>query len=343
MTVSSNVKFYEWGSHNSNGDSALPLTDEQRQVFQRIITTNDSSVSVSDQLIASGEGFYDPSKFYKIASDVNKTHIASPALYSHNEQLIDRGDYYFSSGNFTVWPNPSGEQGQRHSASWWDVSGIYFSPDIHGSIYYSCPTLPADNAAALFLFDDLDSDYYFANGSGQLSVNKKYLLWVTGRQVVQFGIFNYGRKKQKTIQVPLGYDESNNKTIYKEELLDYYYSHFSNADHDQLNGGVEDFQLFTTYIHYIPRLKNENQDSHGKVETRLDKLNEIPFLANAKSVYLYSVYGSDNTFIPGLRSPGPPFPPADRPDGEVESKDFNYHTQDELDSKFSNISGLLGL
>ena len=353
MTFPSNSKFYEWGNHSSKGDSALPLTDQQKQLFQRIITTNSSPVSVNEQIVASGEGFLDPNKFYRIAQNTASgvsfpgPHLSSPALYPHSQASeIERGNYYYSSGNFTLWPNPNGQAGDdddRYSAYWWDVSGIYFSPDIYNEKYYAYPTLPDGNAASIFLFDELDHDLYSSTGDPSISTSKKYLLWINQRNLVQFGIFNYGSKKGKTIQIPLGYDEDNNKTIYKDEIRDYYYSHFSNGNHDALNGGVEDFQLFTTYVHYIPRLKSASEDSHGKVQTRLDRLNEIPFLANTKSVYLYSVYGLDNTFIPILRSPGPPFPPAERPDGEVESKDSNYHTQEELDSKFSKVSGLLGL
>ena len=59
-------------------------------------------------------------------------------------------------------------------------------------------------------------------------------------------------------------------------------------------------------------------------------------------MYLYSVYGSNNLFVPVFTSPKLPFPPAKRDDEEVESEDKEYNTQEELQEKFNAVSGLLG-
>ena len=380
MTTPSNSTFYQWGYHDPSKDPVLPMSDEQRKILERIITTNDGSVRIGYQLLPSGEGFDDPSKYYNIAldqdvsdgSDKRPIHsgiISAPALYPHDPDgtglRIDRGNYYFSSGNYTVWPSPSGDD--RYSAYWWDVSGVYFSPDTHKELYYACPVLPSGNAAAILLFDDLDHDVYFDTGEIKINQNKKYLLWLDGKNVDQMGIFHYGRELNKIIEIPVGYDRKNRKHVYEDENRKYYYSHFSNADHSKVDKGFEDFQIFYTYIHYIPRLKNENQLTHEKVVDNLSNLNEIPFISNAKSVYLYSVYGdgkfrdlqaqdwtgvnfSDNSYSPKgipsnfhnvLRSPVPPFPPGKR--GEEESEDQEYNSEEDLQEKFNTVSGLLGL
>ena len=112
---------------------------------------------------------------------------------------------------------------------------------------------------------------------------------------------------------------------------------------------------------------NANQNTHDRVVNDLDDLNEIPFISNAKSVYLYSVYGAgkfknleaqdwtgvniwDSSYSPKgiasdfhgiLDSPAPPFPPAER--GEKESEDQEYNSEEELQQKFDAVSGLLGL
>lgn len=353
MTTPSNYKFYEWGYHNPPDDPKnpiLPLTDEQRKIFERIIQTTGDPFYVGQPLLASGEGLNDSGVPYNIGYDSSEEHYSAPALYPYDPGdtglKINKGAYYWSSGTMTVWPSPSGsdEDEERYSAYWWDASGLYFAPSVYGEAYYSYPLVDTENAATIFLFDDLDHSYWQNTGSGQYNNNRKYLLWINGdHQVDQFGIFHFGRYKTKTVSVPLGYDSVNNRSIYKKEDRPYYYSHFSNADHDKVNGGVASFELFTTYIHYIPRMINEFQLTHEKVVNRTDRLNEIPFLANTKSVYLYSVYGSDNTFIPVLRTPRSPFPPVARPDGNEESKEQSYYGKDVLDSKFASVSGLLGL
>ena len=335
MTTPSNSTFYQWGYHDPNKDPILPLSNEQREILERVITTTDGSVEIGYQLLPSGEGADDPSKYYTVALDNNKTHISAPALYPHDPNLrIDRGNHYFSSGNYTVWPSPSGQD--RYSAAWWDASGIYFSPDIYNETYYAYPTLPSENGASIILFDDLDHDLYLASGIAANNTNKKYLLWTT-KNNDQFSIFNFGSLLQKQIDIPVGYSNRDKKYFYSTENRNYYYSHFSNANHDKVDKGFEDFQIFYTYIHYIPKLKNENQKTHERVE----ESNEIPFLSNAKSVYLYSVYGLDNLFVPILRAPSLPFSPSER--GEEETKDKEYNTDEELKEKFEAVSGLLGL
>lgn len=366
MTTPSNSTFYQWGYHDPNKDPILPLSNEQREILERVITTTDGSVEIGYQLLPSGEGADDPSKYYTVALDNDKTHISAPALYPHDPNLrIDRGNHYFSSGNYTVWPSPDGQD--RYSAYWWDVSGIYFSPDLHNETYYACPTLPSGNVAAIILFDDLDHESYFDTGEVKINEDKKYLLWLDGRNVDQMGIFHYGRELNKIVEIPIGYIKRKNKHLYEEENRKYYYSHFSNADHNKVDKGFEDFQIFYTYIHYIPRLKNANQKTHEKVVDDLSRLNEIPFLSNSKSVYLYSVYGAgkfkdlqaqdwtnvnfwDSSYSPVgiasdfhnvLDSPAPPFPPQKR--GEEESEDQEYNSDEELQEKFNAVSGLLGL
>ena len=339
MTTPSNDTFYQWGYHDPSKDPILPMSDEQRLIFERLISTPGGSVAVGYQLLPSGEGFDDSSKFYNIALDDDKSHISAPALNPHDPNetglRIDRGNYYFSSGNYTIWPSPSGQD--RYSAYWWDASGIYFSPDLHNQTYYSCPTLPSGNAAAIILFDDLDHESYFGTGEVKINENKKYLLWLNGRNVDQFGILHNGRKLEKIVKIPFGYSKRSKKYFYKDESIPYYYSHFSNADHNKIDKGFEDFQIFYKYIHYIPKLKNEDQLTHEIIEDS----NEIPFLSNAKSVYLYSVYGFDNFFVPILRAPTLPFPPAER--GEKESQEKEYNSDEELQQKFDAVSGLLGL
>lgn len=340
MTSPSNETFYQWGYHNPSKDPILPLSEEQRTIFEKIISTTDGEVRVGYELLPSGEGLQDPSKYYVVATDPDKTHISAPALYPHPNgtgDIIDRGNYYFSSGNYTVWPNPVGQD--RYSAYWWDVSGIYFTPDIYGSGYASYPTASRDNVASILLFDDLDHDAYWGSGIIKINTDKKYLLWLTGRNVDQMSIFHYGKNVNKTIQIPLSYNEKKNKTIFSDQTVRYFYSHFSNATHEIIDKGFDDFQIFYNYIHYIPKLKNENQLTHEIAE----ESNQIPFLSNAKSVYLYSVYGSNNLFVPVLRAPSLPFPPAKREDEDVESKDLEYYTQEELEEKFNAVSGLLGL
>lgn len=369
MTTPSNDTFYQWGYHDPSKDPILPMSDEQRTIFERIITTNDTDVRIGYQLLPSGEGFDDPSKFYNVALDENKSHISAPALYPHDPNVrIDRGNYYFSSGNYTIWPSPSGQD--RYSAYWWDVSGIYFSPDLHNQTYYSCPTLPDGNAAAIILFDDLDHESYFDTGEVKINENKKYLLWLNGRNVDQMGIFHYGRELNKIIEIPVGYSRKKREYIYKDEERKYYYSHFSNADHDGVQKGFENFDIFYTYIHYIPRTKGANYLTHEgfvDVEGRLERLNQIPFLSNSKSVYLYSTYGAgkfrnlqaqdwtnvnpwDNSYSPVgiasdfhnvLQHPATPFPPAERDEEESEEKEYN--SDEELQQKFDAVSGLLGL
>lgn len=380
MTIPSNSTFYQWGYHDPGKDPILPLSDEQKKIFERVISVDGGSVRVGSELLPSGEGFDDPSKFYNIAldqdvsdgSDKRPIHsgiISAPALYPHDPNgtglRIDRGNYYFSSGNYTVWPSPSGDD--RYSAYWWDVSGVYFSPDTHKELYYACPVLPSGNAAAILLFDDLDHDVYFDTGEIKINKNKKYLLWLDGKNVDQMGIFHYGRELNKIIEIPVGYDRKNRKHVYQDKNRKYYYSHFSNADHDKVDKGFEDFQIFYTYIHYIPRLKGFQQGTHQKVVEDLSKLNQIPFLSNARSVYLYSVYGAgkfknltsqnwtdvnifDSVYSPTtsssnfhnvLGSPIPPFPQVDRDDTESEEEEYN--SEEDLQEKFNTVSGLLGL
>ena len=368
MTTPSNSTFYQWGYHDPGKDPILPLSNEQREILERVITTTDGSVEIGYQLLPSGEALQDPSKYYNIAIDSDKSHISAPALYPHDPEgtglRIDRGNHYFSSGNYTVWPSPNGQD--RYSAYWWDVSGIYFSPDIYNETYYAYPTLPSGNGASIILFDDLDHDLYLASGIAANNTNKKYLLWLTGRNVDQMGMFHHGRQLNKIIKIPVTYSKRQGEYVYKEEERKYYYSHFSNADHDKVDKGFEDFRIFYTYIHYIPKLKNANQKTHEKVVNDLSNLNEIPFLSNAKSVYLYSVYGAgkfkdlqaqdwtsvnfwDSSYSPVgiasdfhnvLDSPAPPFPPRKR--GEKESEDQEYNSEEELQQKFDAVSGLLG-
>jgi hypothetical protein len=352
MTIPSNNTFYQWGYHDPSKDPVLPLSEEQKTIFERLISTPGGSVAVGYQLLPSGEGFEDASKYYNVALDQDVVDgkkpsssgiISAPALYPHDPAQtglrIDRGNHYFSSGNYTVWPSPSGQD--RYSAYWWDVSGIYFTSDIYGGTYSAFPTLPEGNAASLILFDDLDHDAYFSTGEVKINESRKYLLWITGNNVDQFGILHNGRELEKIVKIPIGYSKRDKKYLYKDEERKYYYSHFSNADHDKVDKGFEDFQIFYTYIHYIPKLKNENQNTHDRVVNDLDDLNQIPFLSNAKSVYLYSVYGLDNFFVPILRAPSLPFPPSER--GEEETKDQEYNTEEELKEKFEAVSGLLGL
>ena len=354
MTTPSNSTFYQWGYHDPSKDPVLPMSDEQRKTLERIITTSDGSVAVGYQLLPSGEGFDDPSKYYNIAldqdvsdgSDKRQIHsgiISAPALYPHDPDgaglRIDRGNYYFSSGNYTVWPSPNGDD--RYSAYWWDVSGIYFTSDIYGGAYSTLPTLPSGNAASLVLFDDLDQEAYWGSGLVRANNDKKYLLWLDGKNVDQFGILHNGRELEKIVKIPVGYSKRTKEYLYKDQSTKYYYSLFSNADHDKIDKGFENFQIFYNYIHYIPRLKNQNQSTHDKVVNDLTNLNEIPFISNARSVYLYSVYGLNNLFIPILRAPSLPFPPAER--GEEESEDQEYNSEEDLQKKFNAVSGLLGL
>lgn len=366
MTIPSNEKFYNWGYHNpvnTDKNPILPLSDDQRQKFQRLVQTQDGSLEIDPYMLASGVAGNNGDNYYEIASDQYKTHISAPALYPHDPTVrIDRGNYYYSSGNLTVWPNPEGQE--RYSAYWWDTSGIYFAPDIYGSGYSAYPTLPKDNQAAIILFDDLDQELYWGSGQVQINSNRKYLLWLgASRNIDQFGIFNYGRREFKTVKFPVFYNKKKKKYIYQDADIPYYYSHFSNADHNIIDKGFEDFQIFYTYIHYIPKLKNENQLTHERV----DGVNEIPFVSNAKSVYLYSVYGGkkfrdlqaqnwssvnhwDKIYSPQgiasdfhsvLKSPVPPFPPAER--GGEESEEQEYNSKEELQKKFNAVSGLLGL
>lgn len=341
MTTPSNDKFYRWGYHDPEKDAVLPMTDEQRELVLRIIEINpeyndgESQVVIGSTFLPSGEANSDSSKFYSVDFDLSKKHISAPALYPHPDGTgnpIDRGNYYWSSGNFTVWPNPTGEG--RYSAAWWDASGVYFSPDVN-DVYYGYPLTDPNNSATIVLFDDLDHDLYFASGIARSNTDRKYILWLTENKT-QFGMLHYGRQLKKNIKNPLGYIDRAGKYLYTKKEKLYYYSHFSNADHDKVDKGFEDFQIFYNYIHYIPELKNANQLTHEKVEGS----NEIPFLSNAKSVYLYSVYGNDSAFIPVLRSPSPPFPPAER--GDQESQDNEYNSEEELQQKFDAVSGLLG-
>ena len=238
MTTPSNSTFYQWGYHDPNKDPILPLSNEQREILERVITTTDGSVEIGYQLLPSGEGADDPSKYYTVALDNNKTHISAPALYPHDPNLrIDRGNHYFSSGNYTVWPSPSGQD--RYSAAWWDASGIYFSPDIYNETYYAYPTLPSENGASIILFDDLDHDLYLASGIAANNTNKKYLLWTT-KNNDQFSIFNFGSLLQKQIDIPVGYSNRDKKYFYSTENRNYYYSHFSNANHDKVDKGFEE-------------------------------------------------------------------------------------------------------
>jgi hypothetical protein len=373
MTQPSNEKFYQWGYHDpdpkNTKDPILPLTDEQRKIFERVISVNDGFVKIGSELLPSGEGLYDTTRCYNIDLDVDSVHISAPALYPHDPQGVgvraDRGNYYFSSGNYTVWPNPSGEDpDKRYSAYWWDVSGIYFSPNIYGDGYFAYPLLPSGNAAAIVLFDDLDQELYWGRGEVEINSDRKYLLWLDAdRNIDQFGIFNYGRREFKTLKFPEFYNRKKKKYIYKDKDIPYFYSHFSNADHNKIDKGFEDFQIFYTYIHYIPELKNEFQRSHEKIVGP----NQIPFLSNAKSVYLYSVYGAkkfrdlqaqnwsfvnewDDIYSPQgiasdfhniLKSPTPPFPPVERDSEESEQQEYN--SKEELQKKFNAVSGLLGL
>lgn len=369
MTTPSNNTFYQWGYHDPSKDTILPMSNAQREIFERLITTSDGNVAVGYELLPSGEGFEDPSRYYNLALDENNTHISAPALYPHDPEeeglRIDRGNSYFSSGNYTVWPSPVGQD--RYSVYWWDTSGIYFSPDLNNETYYSCPVFPSGNAAAVILFDDLDHDSYNSSGIIKINDSKKYLLWLDGRNVDQLGIFHFGRNLNKVVEIPIGYDKKKRKHVYEEETRKYYYSHFSNADHSKVDKGFEDFQIFYTYIHYIPRLKNVEQGTHEKVVDDLSNLNQIPFLSNSRSVYLYSVYGAgkfrnlqsqnwadvnfwDDEYSPRgvasnfhnvLDSPVPPFPPAKR--GDEESEDKEYNSEEELQSKFDAVSGMLGL
>lgn len=369
MTTPSNNTFYEWGYHDPSKDPVLPLSDEQRTILERVISTPDGSVKIGYQLLPSGEGLNDPSKYY--SAEVGGVHISAPALYPYDPEQtglrIDRGNYYYSSGNYTVWPNPEGQD--RYSAYWWDVSGIYFSPDIHGSGYYSYPTLPNTDVSAVLLFDELDHEKYWSSGIVALNDEKKYLIWLdSARNIDQFGVFHYGRREIKQIKFNVEYNKRKKRRIYDTEDRKYFYSHFSSADHDVIDKGFEDFQIFYSYIHYTPRLTDAKQLTHEKVvdvKSRPDRLNEIPFLSNTKSVYLYSVYGAgkfsnlkaqdwtsvnfwDDTYSPKgipsdfhnvLKSPAPPFPKADR--GESESEEDQYNTKESLEEKFNTVSGLL--
>ncbi len=378
MTTPSNSTFYQWGYHDPGKDPILPLSDDQKKILERVITVDGGTVRVGSELLPSGEGFDDPSRFYNIALDQDVVDekkstldgiISAPALYPHDPKetglRIDRGNYYFSSGNYTVWPSPDGPD--RYSAHWWDASGIYFSPDIHGELYYACPLYNDENAASIVLFDDLDHEAYFNTGQVKVNESRKYLLWLEGKNIDQMGIFNFGRNLNKIVKIPLGYDKRNRKLKYENESRKYYYSHFSNADHDKVDKGFEDFQIFYTYIHYIPRLKGFKEGTHEKVVEDLSNLNEIPFLSNARSVYLYSTYGAgkfrnltsqnwtgvnifDNVYSPErsssnfhnvLSSPVPPFPQVDRDDTESEEEEYN--SKEELQEKFNAVSGLLGL
>lgn len=360
MTTPSNNKFYQWGYHDPQKDPILPLSSEQREIFQRVINTSDGEFLISESLVPSGEGLNTNDDFYSTALDLSRAHVSSPALLSEDQAgIVERGAYYWSSGNFAVWPNPSSEDPcdqNRYSVAWWDVSGIYFSPSISFSestcgdksnFYYAYPTTGSD--ASVVLFDDLDLDAYYNNQEVVHNTDKKYLLWLgSQKNIYQFSIFHYGSKKVKIVDVPLYYNEYLKKYVYTKQPRDYYYGHFSSASHEIIDRGFEDFQIFYTYIHYIPKLKNQNQLTHDKAITvernkdgKLENLNEIPFVSNPKSVYLYSVYGNDERFIPVLRAPTPPFPPSER--GNEETEDLEYNTDEELQKKFDEASGLLGL
>jgi hypothetical protein len=348
MTVPSNDKFYQWGYHNPEKDPVLPLSDEQRKIFERIIQETDNQVYIGSELLPSGEGLNDNGRFINIGVDPDNTHFSSPALYPHPNatgEPIERGGYYWSSGNITMWPNPSGED--RYSAAWWDTSGIYFSPDTLMEPYYAYPTTVDGNGATIVLFDDLDHDIYINSGIAVANTDRKYLLWAN-KNKNQFSLLHYGSLLKKEIELPRGWHDKKKKYVYKTEQRDYYYSHFSSANHDIIDKGFEDFSIFYSYIHYIPVLKNENELTHERVvePERLDDgtfkdLNEIPFISNAKSVYLYSVYGNDYNFIPVLRSPTLPFPPSERDEEETEEREYN--SEEELLEKFEAVSGLLGL
>jgi len=114
MTTPSNSAFYQWGYHDPGKDPILPLSDEQRKIFERVIAVDGGSVRIGSELLPSGEGFEDPSGFYNIALDQDIVDekkstldriISAPALYPHDTQetglRIDRGNYYFSSGKYT--------------------------------------------------------------------------------------------------------------------------------------------------------------------------------------------------------------------------------------------------
>lgn len=316
-----NPNFYQWGEHspqNTAQNPYLPLTDEQKESFQRLIQTASGPEYVGQQIFVSGESFFDPSKDYKIG--FNSVHQAWPGLQTDpTQERLNASSNYWSSGNLTIWPDPSGED--RYSAFWWDQSGIYFAPnpnEIDG--YYSYPYTD-DNAGNIFLFDDLDQDAFFNDGEIRFNPSRKYLLYVTGdRQVDQFGVFNYARKKQKLIENPIGRDRSGD-IVYQQKLVDYYYSHFSNADHDKVNPGLDSFKIFSNYIHYIPHLTSFRQGTDGDPKDPDKYLNEIPFLSSVKAVYVYSVYGDNPLFYISYNSPKPPFPPVEREDEEEEQEE----------------------
>jgi len=377
MTTPSNDKFYLWGYHNPEKDPILPLSEEQKKIFERIIQTQDGEERLPLQLLPSGEALSDPSKFYTIQP--NGSHISLPALYPHPDgtgNTIDRGNGYWSSGNMLAWPSPSGDQcgEDRYSLAWWDASGIYFSPGVNfddnvcdeGSnqyYYYHYPLSNPDDKSSIVLFDDLDHDLYYASGIVAQNLDKKYLLW-TPKNKNQFGFLNYGSLLKKEIELPKQWNKRKRKYTYNKEQRDYYYSHFSSANHDVIDSGFNDFQIFYTYIHYIPTLKNEFQLTHENVV--LDDLNEIPFVSNPKTVYLYSVYGAgkfrdlqaqnwgsvnlwDDVYSPvGVKSdfhnvmdsPVLPFPPAER--GDEESEEPEHNSEEKLQEKFDAVSGLLG-
>jgi hypothetical protein len=382
MTTPSNDKFYEWGYHNpypseASQNPVLPLTDKQKNIFTRILSTANGDVELSGQMLPSGSAFQDYTKFYGI-STVSGVHISSPALFPHPDgegDPIERGQYYWSSGNYYVWPSPEGED--RYSAYWWDASGIYFTPSVYlsenasqNNLYYAYPTSNPSIGGSIFLFDDLDQDAYWNQGVIKYNQDKKYLLWLDGKNVHQLGVFNYGKQLIKTVLIPVGYNKKKRKRVYKEDERKYYYSHFSSATHNIVDKGFEDFQIFYTYIHYVPRIKSATSVTHENpvdVKRRPNLLNEIPFISNAKTVYLYSVYGAgkfkdlqsenwtsvnywDSEFSPKgvpsdfhgiLKSPTPPFPAAERT-GE-ESEEEEYNSKEKLQQKFEAVSGLLGL
>ena len=67
MTTPSNSTFYQWGYHDPGKDPILPLSDDQKKILERVITVDGGTVRVGSELLPSGEGFDDPSRFYNIA------------------------------------------------------------------------------------------------------------------------------------------------------------------------------------------------------------------------------------------------------------------------------------
>ena len=56
MTIPSNNTFYEWGYHDPGKDPVLPLSDEQREIFERVIAVSGGTVEVGYQLLPSWRG-----------------------------------------------------------------------------------------------------------------------------------------------------------------------------------------------------------------------------------------------------------------------------------------------